>query len=427
MTDTGAVLGVDFGTSNSAAGTVRDGAARLIPLEAGGETLPTAVFFDVETQKMLIGTAAGEALLAGDEGRYMRALKSLLGAPLMREKRMLLGERLDFIDIVARFLAQLKEAAEAATGLRFDRALSGRPVRFHGDDARNAQAEIDLRDAYLRAGFKEVRFMFEPEAAALANRDMLAAGDLGLVVDIGGGTSDFTVFRSDDNGIDILASHGVRVGGTDFDRKVSLDFVMPLLGRGSDIRHAFGGDTHAAPATIFNDLATWQKIPFLYAPDSRRLARDLAQYAVEPARLARLVAVLEDELGHDIAFAVERGKIAANTGRVGLIDLGVVERGMDVTVAAAQIGAALDDLAQEIARAALRTVTDAGIAPNGITHLVFVGGSSLMGVVEETLCPQFPGAAVHRGSALTAIADGLALGAEAAFVLSEDGGQPPSP
>ena len=100
---------------------------------------------------------------------------------------------------------------------------------------------------------------------------------------------------------------------------------------------------------------------------------------------------------------------------------------MGVTVAAAQIGAALDDLVQEIARAALRTVTDAGIAPNGITHLVFVGGSSLMGVVEETLCPQFPRAAVHRGSALTAIADGLALGAEAAFVLSEDGGQPPSP
>ncbi len=411
-----AVLGVDFGTSNSAAGIARDGVPWLIPLEAEGVTLPTAVFFDVDTQKMLIGSAAGDALLAGEEGRYMRALKSLLGSALMRERRMFLGERLDFIDIVARFLARLKQAAESATGERFEHALSGRPVRFHGDDARNAQAEVDLREAYMRAGFDDVRFMYEPEAAALANRDVLAAGDLGLVVDIGGGTSDFTLFRTGGAGIDILASHGVRIGGTDFDRKVSLDFVMPLLGRGSEIRHAFGKDTHAAPATIFNDLATWQKIQFLYAPDSRRLARDLAQYAVEPARLARLVSVLEDELGHDIAFAVEAGKIAANGGGDGQIDLRVVERGLAVTVGASQMGAALRDLAGETGAQAVRTMADAGIAPEAVTHLIFVGGSSLMEVVEEALHPLFPEAALHRGSALTAIADGLALGAEGAFL-----------
>ena len=410
-----AVLGVDFGTSNSAAGITRDGAAHLIQLEAGDMTMPTAVFFDFDTKKMLIGSDAGAALLAGEEGRYMRALKSLLGAPLMREKRNLLGEKLDFIDVVSRFLGRVKAAAEAQTGERYERALSGRPVRFHGDDARNAQAEVDLTEAYLRAGFDEVAFMYEPEAAALANRDVLAEGDLGLIVDIGGGTSDFTLFRNGADAIDILASHGVRLGGTDFDRMVSLDTIMPLLGRGSQIRHAFGNETHTAPTTIFNDLATWQKIPFLYAPDSRRLAKDLAQYAVEPALFARLVSVLEDELGHDIAFAVEAGKIAANGTGAGAIDLGVVERGLAVALGDGLVEALLRPMADEMGAAALVTMAQAEVAPEAVTHLVFVGGSSLMQVTRGALQAVFPQAQVHHGHALTAIVDGLSLASARAF------------
>lgn len=410
-----AVLGVDFGTSNSAAGVVRGGLPYLIALEADQSTLPTAVFFDFDSKRMLIGSAAGDALLAGDEGRYMRALKSLLGAPLMREKRNLLGEKLDFIDVVARFLAQLKTSAEAQTGERYAQALSGRPVRFHADDTRNAQAEVDLREAYLRAGFEDVAFMYEPEAAALANRAVLAEGDLGLIVDIGGGTSDFTLFRNAVDTIDILASHGVRLGGTDFDRVVSLETVMPLLGRGSEIRHAFGGETHTAPATIFNDLATWQKIPFLYAPDSRRLAKDLLQYAAEPAKLERLVSVLGDELGHDIAFAVETGKIAANRAGAGEIDLSVVERGLGVPLGDALVQDLLSPMAGDMARAALATMGQAGIAPEAVTHVIFVGGSSLMQVTRGALGGVFPQAQVHHGQALTAIVDGLSLASARAF------------
>ncbi len=410
-----AVLGVDFGTSNSAAGVARDGLPHLIALEADETTLPTAVFFDFETKKMLIGGAAGTALLDGDEGRYMRALKSLLGAPLMREKRNLLGEKLDFIDIVARFLARVKQGAEKSTGETYDRALSGRPVRFHADDARNAQAEVDLREAYLRAGFSDVAFMYEPEAAALANRALLDEGDLGLIVDIGGGTSDFTLFRNKADSIDISASHGVRLGGTDFDRTLSIETVMPLFGRGSAIRHAFGTETHVAPTTIFNDLATWQKIPFLYAPESRRLAKDLEQYAVEPEKFARLVSILTDELGHDIAFAVEAGKIDANMSGTGEVDLRVVERKLTVPLKAEVISELLSPLTQEMAAAALSTIEQAGVVPQDVTHLVFVGGSSLMQVTRSALSAVFPQAAVHHGSALTAIVDGLGLAAETAF------------
>ena len=80
------------------------------------------------------------------------------------------------------------------------------------------------------AGYKDVSFMFEPEAAALASGP-LDPGALGLIIDIGGGTSDFSVFERDGDATRIIASHGVRVGGTDFDRAISIAEVMPLFGR----------------------------------------------------------------------------------------------------------------------------------------------------------------------------------------------------
>lgn len=411
-------LGIDFGTSNTAAGIAINGTPQLIALEAEAQTLPTAVFFDFEAREMRIGAAASDALLAGAEGRYMRGLKSLLGTRLMRERRVLLGERLDFIDIVARFLARVKTQAEAATGMQFDTALSGRPVRFHSaDDARDAQALTDLREAYGRAGFDHVDFMNEPEAAALANRAALRPGDLGLVIDIGGGTSDFTLFRQRGNDeIDILESHGIRLGGTDFDRSLSIGRVMPQLGMGSEIRHAFGGDTHITPNAIFNDLATWAKIPFLYGADTRKAAAELHKFAEHPKRLARLVKVLDEELGHDLAFAVEAGKIRANgSGAEGdaepVIDVSMLKPRATLPLPRDWMRKRLSKLAAKMGDAAEATAQNAGIAPGAVDRLIFVGGSSLMEVVEAEMRARFPRAEGHRGAALTAIVEGLALSA----------------
>ncbi|MEP5633224.1 MAG: Hsp70 family protein [Tateyamaria sp.] len=410
-----AVLGVDFGTSNSAVGMCVDGQAKLIPLEPGETTLPTAVFFDFDQRQVVYGRPANEALIAGDEGRYMRALKSLLGTSLMRERRKVMNESVDFVVIVGRFLAEMKKRAEAATGQTFDRALSGRPVMFHSaDPARNAQALVDLTDCYLAAGFKDVSFMPEPEAAALANRSVLSAGDLGLIVDIGGGTSDFTLFRQDaGTGIDILASHGLRVGGTDFDRALSLAFVMPELGMGTPIRHAFGDQTHIAPNAIYNDLATWQKIPFLYAPDTRRAAQELAQHAVEKSRLERLVRVLNEEVGHDMAFAVEAAKIDANSVAAAIPEfrLDMVEKGLRLPLYPVAMTATLNKMATQIGDAAHACLEQADVSPEDVTRIIFVGGTSLMQVVETALTARLPRAQVHRGAAMTAIVEGLALAA----------------
>lgn len=406
-------LGIDFGTSNTAAAVLVGGHAHLIEVEPGRTSLPTSVFFDYERKVTTYGSVANAALVEGREGRFMRALKSVLGTPLMREKRQIAYEQMTLIEVVARFLRTVRERAEASTGTKFDYALSGRPVRFHSsDDARNAQAEIDLREAYMVAGFSDVSFMYEPEAAALA-AGPLAKGKLGLIIDIGGGTSDFSIFEREGDETRIVASHGVRVGGTDFDKAISVAQVMPLFGHGSEIKNEIGPGTHTAPNGIFHDLASWEKIPFLYTAEMRRTATLFRKLGVQPELFKRLSDVLELELGHDIAFAVEAGKIRVNAPEAfdAAIDLRVIEKQLWARMSASDLSRILGDHAMTVKSAALDTLRMAGIPQDQIGQIVFVGGSSLMQVIETAMVDLFPHAILERTEAFTAVADGLAIAA----------------
>ncbi|MEZ1817457.1 hypothetical protein QVM29_32375, partial [Pseudomonas aeruginosa] len=78
---------------------------------------------------------------------------------------------------------------------------------------------------------------------------------------------------------------------------------MPLLGRGSVLRKAMGPGTSPVPNAIYTDLATWEKIPFVNTPQNRRMVAEMVRLAEQPDAMARLSRVLEDDLGHDLAFA----------------------------------------------------------------------------------------------------------------------------
>ncbi|AGT11232.1 Hsp70 family protein [Paracoccus aminophilus] len=412
MTNT---LAIDFGTSNSAAAILVDGAIRRIEIARGEETLPTAVFFAARGGQMQIGQDAVEALIAGDEGRFMRALKSILGTSLFHESRLIGGKRRTLAEIVTAFLATLKTRAEAATGHSFTRALSGRPVHFHSSDPeRDARAEEDLRACYLAAGFETVDFMFEPEAAALAAHSLGKAGETGLIVDIGGGTSDFSIFRTDAGRVTILASHGLRLGGTDFDHAVSMAHAMPLLGHGGELRRTFGEGLLPVPNAVYAELSTWAKIPFLYNRDTTRLVEDMVKHAVEPVKMARLATVLDLELGHELAFSVEKGKIAANSnGAAQNIDMSFIERGLAAPISTDSLDAALAAYRQDLHRAIIETLALAEVAPGDIGRIILVGGSSLMALVAEAARAACPEAEVSLSEAFTAVVDGLALAAAA--------------
>ena len=94
------ILALDFGTSNSAAAVLEGGKSRILRLERDADTIPTAIFLDFDSRETHLGEAAIAALIDGREGRFMRALKSVLGTSLLHEKRQFMNERLTLSDIV---------------------------------------------------------------------------------------------------------------------------------------------------------------------------------------------------------------------------------------------------------------------------------------------------------------------------------------
>ena len=188
---------------------------------------------------------------------------------------------------------------------------------------------------------------------------------------------------------------------------------MPLLGRGTELRNQFGCGTHSAPAAIFNDLATWEKIPFLYTAQTRRAVDDMLRQAQAPEQIARLAEVLRDELGHDIAFAVEAGKVSARKANANpKTDLSVLDSTLTVPLPPALLPDILAGNAAKLDQAMVDILTDTGTAAQDVTQVIYVGGSSLLSVVQDTAKARFPQAEHKVSEVFTAVADGLAIAAE---------------
>ncbi len=404
-------LGIDFGTSNSAAAYVEDGTVTRIRLDRDGDTVPSAVFFSIDDKSMAVGSVANAALIDRLEGRYMRSLKRVLGTSLMGERRTILDRKLDFYDIVSAFLKIIKDRSEEQSGRRFDKVVAGRPVLFDSRNADiNARAAADLERCYKMAGFTDVVFLPEPEAAALSVTGDIEAGDLGVVVDIGGGTSDFTVFRKAGHRIDVAASNGVQLGGTDFDRALNLKFIMPCLGHGHPIRHGMDGQTVTAPNAIFQDLATWEKIHLLYTQKTMTLTKGLVRDAVEPDIFQRLHHTIDWQLGHEIAFLAEQSKITSNEAAHSTeIDLGLLERGLTASMGPADIETVYRPFSETLAGTLDDTLARAGVTWDAVSHVVPVGGASLMRLVQFAISRIIPEATVIDTPIFTAVVDGLAL------------------
>ena len=161
-------LGIDFGTSNSAMAWRTAGqSAQLVPLEGKAAAMPTALFFHYEDHSTHYGRDAMRQYLAGEEGRLMRSLKSLLGSSLLQDKTAVHGQLVSYQDIIAIFLKLMAEQAQQHMGGMPERVVLGRPVHFvDGNPERDAQAQASLEAAAHTAGFQEVAFQLETMSSA---------------------------------------------------------------------------------------------------------------------------------------------------------------------------------------------------------------------------------------------------------------------
>ena len=405
-------VGIDFGTSNSTVGWLRPGAETLIALEDDKITLPSVVFFNMEERRPVYGRLALHEYLEGYEGRLMRSLKSLLGSKLIKHDTSVLGTAMPFKDLLALFIGELKKRAEAVAGQSFEQVVLGRPVHFVDDDAAaDQEAEDTLAEVARKIGFKDVSFQFEPIAAAFDYESTLAREELVLIVDIGGGTSDFSLVRLspqrrmvDDRQSDILATGGVHIGGTDFDKQLSLQGVMPLFGYGSRMKSGA-----YMPTSTHMNLATWHTINSVYSQKSR-LAMGSMRYDIEDTLgIDRLFKLIEQRAGHWLAMEVEETKIQLTHAENRVVPMDRVESGLTVDLTRELFESSIDSLLERVRESVTCLLNDAGVGVTDVDTVFFTGGSSGIPALRNSVAAMLPKARHVEGNIFGSIGSGLAI------------------
>jgi hypothetical chaperone protein len=371
------------------------------------------VFFNAEDRSVHYGRDAVAQYLAGVDGRLMRSLKSLLGSSLVHEYTAVGTGEQRYLDILTLFLRELLARSRRHIGDGQPLLVLGRPVHFVDDDAaRDAQAQAALEQAARAAGFDDIAFELEPVAAAFDYERQLTREAIALVVDVGGGTSDFSVLRlgpqsamRSDRSADVLATSGVHLGGTDFDRRLNLAQVMPLLGLGHR-----GPRGREVPNAVFHDLATWHLINFLYGPVSVSRVQAMRSDYGDSRLHDRLMQVLRHRLGHRLANEVEHAKIACSQGgTMAHIALDEVEAGLSVALTSAQMHEQLDALLAQVVGQAAECLRLAG-APK-LDAIYLTGGSSALRPLQDQLANRFAGVPLVAGDLFVGVAAGLAYAA----------------
>ncbi|MBD8065348.1 Hsp70 family protein [Devosia sp. PTR5] len=411
--------GLDFGTSNSTLGRVSTAGPELVRLEGAHQTIPSVLFFGFEDDRLRFGRAAVAEYVTGAEGRLMRSLKSVLGTALFNDTTRVKARRLGFGEIIGLFVGEMKRRAEAELGGTLRRVVMGRPVQFVDDDpAADRQAQDQLEAAVRAQGFEEIAFQYEPIAAALDYERQVNGERLALIVDLGGGTSDFSLVRvaperagRAERADDILATAGVHIGGTDFDRLLAMSRVMPELGLGSE---TLDGKRYL-PVAPYYDLSTWHRINRLYDPAALRDLRSTMREARERNKVETMVMLVEDRLGHRLIGAVEEAKIALSDADSVDFVFPVRERQVATTLTLAHLAAALADSIGRLERTIGEALKRAGVGPEAVDSLILTGGSTLVPAVAGRLSALFPDAEVVRTDVLGSVGLGLALEARRIF------------
>jgi hypothetical chaperone protein len=427
-----AYCAIDFGTSNSGI-AVPDGrgGVTLVEVEPGYRTMPTSVFYLTdgatahEPLPRLYGRAALAAYVDGLDGRLMRSMKSILGSSLVeRSTEVGGGHSVRYLDVIGSYLRHLKATAEAAAGASITRVVIGRPVFFVDDEPeRDAAAQNAMTRVARDVGFTEVLFQYEPIAAAFDHERSVQHEQTVLVADIGGGTSDFSIVRVGpqrrarlDRRDDILANHGVHVAGTDFDRRIELQHVLPLAGHGTfGPSRADGGAPREVPSGIYFDLATWHLINTCYTPARVLEWRGMRDWFADERLHARLMTILEQRLGHALAARAEEAKIAVSRVPAAPIDLNLVEAGLATVLQEARAMQAIAADCERIVGAAREALRQAGLKPAQLDAMYFTGGSTGLQPLVAAIAAVAPDAQVVRGDRFASVATGLGVHARRVF------------
>jgi molecular chaperone DnaK len=325
-----AIIGIDLGTSNSAAAVLRGGRPVLIPsaegVSLGGKAFPSYVAIAADGT-MLIGEPARRQAAANPEGTAT-AFKRQMGT---RQKIRLRNREFTPEELSAFLLGKIKRDAEAFLGEPVKDVVVTVPAYF--DDNQRAAT----RDAAAIAGFNVLRLVNEPTAASLAyGLDRLAQELRIAVIDLGGGTLDVTIMEFGKGVFEVKATSGdTRLGGTDMNQALFEHLAQRF-------RDASGIDV--------------------------RSDRNAAARLLEAAEMAKI------ELSSGTTAHLSLPYIGAAAGE---------PKHLELDLTRAELERVVRPVIERCRRPVEQALADARIAPSQIDRMVFVGGPTRMPVVRS--------------------------------------------
>jgi len=358
------VLGIDLGTTNSAAAIFEGGHATVIPSAEGptmaGKMFPSVVAFTKDGQ-LLIGEPAKRQATANPEGTIFE-IKRKMGTNYQAN---VFGKQYTPQQISAFILQKIKKDTETYLGGTIRKAVITVPAHFD-DNQRQA-----TKDAGEIAGFEVMRIINEPTAACLAyGIDKLEKEMKILVFSFGGGTHDVTVMDFGKGVFQVLSTSGdTQMGGTDVDKAV-VDYIIDEYKRQTGI--SLTGD---------------------------RMAMARLKDAAEKAKI-ELSALMSTDI--DLPF------ITSDSAG---------PKHLHLTLTRAKVESLAQPIVQKTEGTIIKALEDAKLTPSGIDKIILIGGMTRMPLVQKFV-EQVMGKAVERGvDPMECVAVGAAI--QAAVITGE--------
>jgi hypothetical chaperone protein len=414
-------IGVDFGTSNTVIAVAEPGQpARVLSVKSRRRVeraMPSILCFkpdDLDPRAQPISSAGADAiedyLQRVGPARLMQSLKSFLGSKSFVETNVF-GHMFTLEQLIARLLTHLYDAAQCRDRVHEARFVVGRPIHFAGATADDLLAGRRLHDAFALAGRAPDDVRMEPEAAAYTFARMHTGEHLVLVADLGGGTSDFSVVRVNNDGEQLelqpLAQTGIGIAGDRFDYAVVQHAVCPQLGMGSTFRPEH--KSLPIPQWLYANFASWHQLSHMNNRQTLRLLSEILRTADEPTALEGLLHVVRNDEGFSLFQAVSQVKQAlshADSARL-RFKAGPVE--IDRAVAREEFEKWIAGDLIQIETTAIRALKAAGVNPPQLTRVFMTGGSSLVPAVRNLFARKFGADKLVWGDEFASVAQGLAV------------------
>ena len=447
-------IGIDFGTSNSAAAVFDGEQVRLVQLSELNPIMPSANYIDrdfastigqpaiddyisdnqgrkVELSVEVIGEArtsagTGDGPASESEttkvygqafndaslpGRLFRGTKRLLGN-IASDKTVIFSRPFRLVALVTPILVGIRKALRRSVD-NSSQACIGHPVNFEGmEQGRNNVALQRLSESYRHAGITEQSFCPEPTAAAISylynyphSRDQLM-----LTVDFGGGTLDFCILRRKGTEFSVEATHGIALGGDKIDQTIFRELVFPLLGKGERWSRMVDGsevDTLFPFAEFEELLINW---PVSYMLNQNKYTASVMQRMVLPdegaIKFKRLYDLIKQNYSYQVFEAIKAFKAELSVSDSAVLDIPEID--IEVRLERWEFELMITDLLFELEQAISLILNKAGLHADDIDLVLRTGGSSLIPAVKDILENQFPGKVVEHDP-FTSVAAGLAI------------------